>query len=707
MVWADCDSPEAIAALEAFPLTPSMIVRSGSGENAHAYWFLSEPVDLDGVERLNKRIAVTLGGDKVHDAARILRVPGTLNHKHEPPTEVVLVTSSDTRYAVAEIEAAAPKIPAAAGTRAAGTGVDHTAEDVSPTARVLALLDDVRQSGNGWKARCPAHDDQNPSLSVAEGQDGSCLVHCHANCAPQAVAEALGLSMAELFPYDGSGGKSLSEMLVGIAEDAGVELFHDSAGIAYARVPVAEHHEVWTVASRRFKRWLRFELRHQFGRMAKADAVNEAVELLSALADFDGEEMEVSLRSSWMPGGFIYNLDGPAGQIVTVTSEGWTVGLDRAATFLRRESVQALPTPVPGGSLDLLRPYVNTESEEDFMLIVSWLLMALRPAGPYPVLVVQGQQGSAKSTLSRVLKALVDPVKAPVRSLPGSLRDLAITAASNWVLVIDNLSTLKDGMSDAFCRLATGGGFATRALYTDDEERIFDQSRATILNGTDAIVTRQDLLGRSIVIRLPKIAESARVDEATFWADFEADRAKILGALLDAASVGLARWDTTHVRGLRMADFARWAAAATHAFGWDQDALITAYEDNLSGALKASLEGSVLATVVIRLLMERGNEPIEGPPTAVRQTLHGGLSDDEIKSGLFPKNAQSMSRALTLLTPALAEVGIEVVTITQGSGSNKSRWIVVRAAGDRDPRDARDERDAESAHSGDAPRPTG
>jgi hypothetical protein len=229
-----------------------------------------------------------------------------------------------------------------AGTRAAGRGVDHTAEEVSPTGQVLALLDDVRQSGNGWIARCPAHDDQNPSLSVAEGQDGSCLVHCHANCAPQAVVEALGLTMEDLFPHDGSAGKSLAETLVGIAEDAGVELFHDSAGIAYARVPVADHHEVWTVASPRFKRWLRFELRHQFDRMAKADALNEAVELLSALADFDGEEMEVSLRSSWVPGGFIYNLADPDGQTVAVTPEGWTVGVDDAATFLRRESVQAL-----------------------------------------------------------------------------------------------------------------------------------------------------------------------------------------------------------------------------------------------------------------------------------------------------------------------------------------------------------------------------
>jgi hypothetical protein len=455
-------------------------------------------------------------------------------------------------------------------------------------------------------------------------------------------------------------------------------------------VPVGDHTEVWTMTSRKFKRWLRLELHRQHGRLARADAINEAVELLSARADFEGEEMEVSLRSSWTSSGLIYNLADTDGRVVTVTSDSWTTGVDHGARFLRRASVQGLPAPLPGGSVALLRPYLNVESDEDFMLIVSWLVMTLRPSGPYPVLVVQGQQGSAKSTLSRVLKALVDPVQAPVRSLPGSLRDLAISADSNWVLVMDNLSTLKDTMSDALCRLATGGGFATRALYTDDEERIFVQSRATILNGIDAIVTRQDLLGRSIVVRLPKITKASRVDEATFWADVERDRPKILGALFGAASVALARWEATQVEGLRMADFARWAAAASPAFGWSQDALISAYEENQSGALKASLEGSLLATVIARHVVKGGHEVIEGPPTTVRQSLRVALNEEEIKSGLFPKNAQSMSRALTLLTPALAEVGIEVITSSHGSGNKKTRWISIRASSDTGTRDARD-----------------
>lgn len=682
VVWVDCDSPESVAALAAFPLSPSMTVKSGSGENTHAYWFLTEPVELDRVEESNRQLAAFLGADaRVADAARILRVPGTLNHKHDPPTEVRLETVTQVTYSVEALEAGLPVVETAvkAAERSRRT-VPRTAdiEDSGPTDRVLARLDGVIETGNGWKARCPAHDDEHPSLSVDRGEDGRCLLHCFAGCTVEDITQALGLGVGDLFDGsgDGEGSRSTAEILVGIAEQAGVELFHDSAETAYARVPVDGHHEVWTVGSRKFKRWLRLQLREVEGRMARSEALNEAIELLCAQADFDGPEVEVALRSAWVPGGFAFNLADESGHVVTVTSEGWSVGVDSEARFVRRSSVQALPGPVPGGSIKLLRHYVNVESEEDFMLTVSWLLMALRPTGPFPALVVQGQQGSAKSTLSRVLKALVDPVKAPVRSLPSGLRDLAIMADANWVVVIDNLSGVKDTMSDALCRLATGGGFATRVLHTDDEERIFEQMRAVVLNGIDAVVTRQDLLGRSIVLRLPKIQQHR--DEETFWAEFENDRPQILGALLDAASVALASWKTTHVEGLRMADFARWAAAGAPAFGWTQEALLDAYEENLSGALKASLEGSVLAAVVMRLA-EGHALPIEDTPTVVRKLLKGSLTDEEAKEREFPANAQAMSVQLSRLAPALAEVGIEVVVTKRGSGRSRSRSISLRA----------------------------
>ena len=68
---------------------------------------------------------------------------------------------------------------------------------------ILPHLDKVKRSGKGYQARCPAHDDNGPSLSLREGDDGRVLMHCHAGCSTDAVVAALGLSMIDLFPQSG------------------------------------------------------------------------------------------------------------------------------------------------------------------------------------------------------------------------------------------------------------------------------------------------------------------------------------------------------------------------------------------------------------------------------------------------------------------------------------------------------------------------
>jgi RepB DNA-primase from phage plasmid len=674
VVWADCDSPESVAALAQFSLEPSIVVMSGTGDNRHAYWLLDETIDSATIEQINRRLAATLGSDpRVCDAARILRVPGTRNHKHDPPTEVTLAACPGTRYTVAELQAAV----AGDGDDAAGpAAVDKppSAGD-GPTGMVLGLLEDVRETGNGWMARCPAHDDERPSLSVAEGEGGRCLLHCFAGCAVEAIVQAIGLTVANLRGDTDDMGMSLAAVLVRLAQSLGVQLFHDAARVAYGRVPVDGRQEVWQLTSRRFRHWLRNELHRSCGRLAKADAITEAVESLIAMAQFDGPEIETHLRSAWTPDGTIaYNLANESGQVVRIAKDTWETDDAPEVAFLRRDGVLALPVPQPGASIELLRRYVNTGSDEDFLLVVSWAVMALRPAGPFPILIFQGEQGSGKSTTMRVLKMLVDPVKAPIRATPGSERDLVIAAASNSVIAIDNVSTLSPRTSDALCRLSTGGGFATRALYTDDEERVFEQMRAIEINGIDAVATRQDLLDRAILVRSPRI--SSREDEATFWQAFEADRRLILGALLDGAARAQSAWDDTPVLGSRMADFARWAAASMPAFGWSAERFADAYERNRSNALKASLEGSVLTQLVVKLLGAMSH--VEDTPTAIHKQLAALIDEGERRSSGFPRSAQAMSKQLTMLAPALREIGIDVTTTAHGSGNRKTRWTVIR-----------------------------
>lgn len=68
---------------------------------------------------------------------------------------------------------------------------------------LLSRLDKVRKTGSGrWVARCPAHDDKHPSLSIRELDDGRILIHCFAGCSPVDVLAAVGLEFADLYPPD-------------------------------------------------------------------------------------------------------------------------------------------------------------------------------------------------------------------------------------------------------------------------------------------------------------------------------------------------------------------------------------------------------------------------------------------------------------------------------------------------------------------------
>src|SRR3954464_9736604 len=175
---------------------------------------------------------------------------------------------------------------------------------------------------------------------------------------------------------------------------------------------------------------------------------------------------------------------------------------DPPVRFRRSAGMQPLPLPLRGGSIESLAPFLNLASETDFVLIVVWLLAALRAGGPYPVLAIAGEQGSAKTVLSKILRAVIDPNVAPVRTLPRDERELFIAASNAHVLAFDNLSGLSPWLSDTLCRLTSGGAFSTRRLFTDRDEMLFAAARPIILNGIEDFITRPDLADRAIMLML-------------------------------------------------------------------------------------------------------------------------------------------------------------------------------------------------------------
>jgi hypothetical protein len=363
---------------------------------------------------------------------------------------VKLVALEDRRYSFAELRAAVPV--AEAEDKPSRVGSARPAGKA--LRRVLDQLDDARPAANGWMALCPAHDDRNPSLSIREGEAGRVLVHCFAGCSTEAVIAAFDLTISDLFEDEGRKG-GLTTQLVRLVEQSDVRLFHDDLDLAYASIPVGDHREVHPVRSRKFKRWLRRELRTRTGAVAYTQAVDEAVETLCAEAEFDGEQRDVFVRVAPQGDGVLLDLGDEQWRVVRTAADGWQLLDTSPVAFARRSSAKALPNPVAGGSLDELRHFVNVADEASWRLLVGSLVMALQHRGPFPILVLLGEQGTAKTTLARVVRRLVDPAKAPLRAGRPSERDLMIAACGSWMPGFDNLSYLSPQLSDALCQIST------------------------------------------------------------------------------------------------------------------------------------------------------------------------------------------------------------------------------------------------------------
>ena len=89
--------------------------------------------------------------------------------------------------------------------------------------------------------------------------------------------------------------------------------------------------------------------------------------------------------------------------------------------------MRPLPEPVAGDVIERLRSFVNVATDQDFVLITSWLIATLRPDKPIPVLVINGEQGSGKSNLTKLLRLLVDPNRAIATAAPDDVRELMIS----------------------------------------------------------------------------------------------------------------------------------------------------------------------------------------------------------------------------------------------------------------------------------------
>ena len=253
--------------------------------------------------------------------------------------------------------------------------------------------------------------------------------------------------------------------------------------------------------------------------------------------------------------------------------------------FYRSQKMLSLPIPTNVEIevfLSKFKSKFNLENSNDYILVLAFIIKAIIPkSGANPILILQGLQGTGKTTISKIIKKLVDPTHPLLVAPPKKIDDVIVTAHSSLLLAFDNLSGLNAEMSDLFCRISSGVGFTKRALYSNDKEIIYDISRPVLFNGIDELTTRADFFDRAIIINLSKISKEKRKSESRLDKDFDEDYSYLFSGIVSLISPILKILPTIQETNLpRMTEFARLGIALEHVLNLSQETFLSVFDKN-------------------------------------------------------------------------------------------------------------------------------
>jgi hypothetical protein len=484
-------------------------------------------------------------------------------------------------------------------------------------------------------------------------------------------------SMAVVQSENESGQDSAAAELIELVTTQGILFFDNIADKAFVSVEIEGVSNTLAIGHKPFIDWVSFDYYKNTGKSASESAIKQASFALSGIAKFDGIAEQVYLRVADKNGGHYIFIGDEALQVIEVLPTGWRVTKNAPVKFWKPGSMQSLPLPIKGGDIELLWQFINIPAP-DRLLVLAWILESFRGETPKPILALNGTQGSAKSSTQDKLKQLIDNNAVNLRSAPKTVEDVFVSAGCGWLVSYENLSHVTPAMQDAFCTLATGGGFAARKLYTNNEENIIDVKRPIVCNSIPSVLTAQDVTDRAITLELPRIAYR---EEAEINAAWEKAKPTIFGGLLDLFVLTLVQMPkVVLVNPPRMADFTRLGEAMAQALGHTSGTFDTLYKANRSEGISRALEASPVAVAVRDLVEEHSGKSLM-VFTGTMKALLEKLDKYKQESHAWPKSPRGLGDVLRRQQPALTSLGIVIeftkpkkdgihITITKTKGEH-------------------------------------
>jgi Bifunctional DNA primase/polymerase, N-terminal len=401
----------------------------------------------------------------------------------------------------------------------------------------------------------------------------------------------------------------------------------------------------------------------RYSKAASTAALADAVLIMEGMASRATET--VHLRIGPTSGGIVVDLGDDTGRAVVVSADGWHITDRSPVLFERSELTGHLAVPVRGGDIEELRDLLNVDPHS-WPLVVGFLVAALVPDIPHPIMALFGEQGTAKTTTVKLCASLIDPSPAQVRTAPRDIEAWVVAAKGSWIVALDNLSRIPEWMSDALCRAVTGEGLVRRQLYTDTGMSVVSFQRSIMITSIDITSLRGDLADRLVPIDLQQIRPDARRTDREIADAWHEACPRILGALLDLTSDVLRVLPNIELaEHPRMADFARILAAIDQVRGLGA---LDAYLGLADRLAEDVIEGDPVAHAVAQLMEDKATW------TGTSGDLLGEITTQDRVPKEWPNSPRALVGALKRVAPALRKVGIGY---EHGPRTSKQRLIIL------------------------------
>ena len=491
-----------------------------------------------------------------------------------------------------------------------------------------------------------------------------------------------------------------AELIIATAKDNIVKLFIDEYNEPHAEIKVSNHSEVLPLKSGRFRHLLSKTVYENEQEVIDGNVFNNALDILNAEAIFDsGDPIKLNLRvaeakaeGQVQPSCWYYDLTNKNWEFIKITSSGWDVVRDELI-FRRYSNQQPQIYPDRNYQPDIFDRFIrlvniNLDDNDSILLLKCYIISLFIPDIQKVMLILYGPQGAAKSSLEELIKMLVDPSIVKTLTFPRDLNELIQQLSHNYVTYYDNVSKIREWISDQLCRAVSGSGSTKRQLYTDDEDVIRNFKRCIGINGINLAATKPDLLDRSILTKLEEIDKSKRRTPEDIWTELEEIKPQLLGYILDIL-VKVLQYEENNpdekFKLHRMTEFSKYGEIIARCMGYPRDEFIKVYERNRQIQVDEILDSSQLATVMMCMMFQKyaDSKEWDGTPSALLGEIKNIVDTEKWNLNIdtndryFPKRANSLSRRLNELAPTLKEKGL-VITSYRESNAHGTKKIKIR-----------------------------